>query len=130
MSLDYLSGLLLMGVVLATVVYLVKEMLADRVGDVKKLQRNLADTFARHVASETKPVNAHLIGALGKVVANSGEAGRPMRVRLGTELWSARSNSAEGGSLVIGTPIKVVAVEGTILDVEEAIDASESFESP
>ena len=41
---------------------------------------------------EAKPVNEHLIGMAGEVIANTDDDDRPMKVRLGIELWPARAD--------------------------------------
>jgi membrane protein implicated in regulation of membrane protease activity len=124
MSLDFLSGLLLTTVVLAMIAYIVKELAADRAGDLKKAQRFLSDTLTKYVGNEAKPVNDHLIGSIGKVVAHSDVRARPMRVRLGLEFWSARTDRTEGRPLPVGASVKVTAVDGPILVVESTSDAT------
>jgi len=124
MDLERLSGLLLGIVALATVAYLAKEIIAIRVrrqfrlSDLIDASRRVARAVAGHAGSEAKPVNDHLIGSPGKVIAHSDDEDRPMRVRVGIELWFARSNAPEHAQLPVGTPIIVTAVEGTILTVE------------
>lgn len=115
MTLEFLSGLLLVLIVLGTLGYMAKELLADlRPRQAKENPSSPRPTQRRR---ESKPVNEHLIGTTGEVVANSDDDERPMRVRLGSELWPARSGAAGDSPLPVGTPIEVTAVQGPILVV-------------
>lgn len=58
--------------------------------------------------------NAHLVGAVGRVVDDGATSGT-LRVRVGGETWRARS--VDGASLPVGTEVEVNAVEGLVLDV-------------
>jgi hypothetical protein len=120
MDLDFVSGLLLTAVVLAILGYLVYEIVPDGVGDPKRIRHYLADALSRHLASEAKSANDHLIGSIAKVIAHSDDGARPMKVRLGLEFWPARSTLSEEGRLPVGASVKVVAVEGPIVVVEAA----------
>ena len=104
-------------VALAVIAYLIKEIVGDRVGDLKNARSILANSASRYVVSEAKPVNEHLVGSIGKVIAHSGDSGRPMRVRVGLELWPARLQSGEDEALPVDTPVEVVAVDGPVLVV-------------
>lgn len=124
MNLDFLSGLLLTVAALVILVYLVTAIVDSGDRDLKKLQENVSDAWKRTVASDTKPVNDHLIGATGKVIMRSDDTARPMRVRINLELWPARLSSTEGDSLAVDTSVKVTAVDGPILIVEADSDAT------
>lgn len=118
MSLNFLSGFLLTVALLAILGYAVKEVLADRVGDFGQMWHRLRSAAAHHAGSEAKPVNDHLIGLPGTVVAHSDDVTRPMRVRLSHEFWPARSDATAQNQLPVGTPIKVIAVDGLTVVVE------------
>lgn len=125
MSLDFVSGLLLATVTLAALFFLIKEIVGERFPDHKKTQRYLADVSAKLFGAEAKPVNEHLIGSTGKVIAHSDDSGRPLRVRLGPELWAARLESTEGARLPVGTAVKVMAVDGAVLVVAAETEPAE-----
>jgi membrane protein implicated in regulation of membrane protease activity len=118
MNLDFLSGLLLTAAALAVLVFLFKETVVERISGQKKAQRYLGDALAKVLGGEAKPVNAHMIGAIGEVIESSGDSARPMRVRVGTERWPARLVSTEDIRLAVGTAIKVIAIDGAVLVVE------------
>jgi membrane protein implicated in regulation of membrane protease activity len=124
MNLEFLSGLLLGIAALAAVAYIAKETIAVRlrrrirIDDLVQACRRLVRGFAVH--GDAKPVNAQLIASLGKVVAHTADEARPMRVRVGLELWPARSHAPEPARLPVGTPIKVTGVAGPILIVESS----------
>ena len=120
MSMDFLSGFLLTAVGLAVVIFLIKEAFGGRLSGRRGARRYLADVSARLSGAEAKPVNEHLIGLAGSVIAHSEDGARPMRVRLGAELWSARSDSTEKTRLPVGAPVEVVAVDGLVLVVRAA----------
>ena len=125
MNLDFLSGLALTTVMLATLAYLIKEIVGDRVGNLKNIRHYLAEAFAKYVSSEAKPVNNHLIGLIGKVIAHSSDSAHPLSVRLNLEFWPARLISAEDSLVAVGASVKVISVEGTILVVEASDDVAE-----
>jgi membrane protein implicated in regulation of membrane protease activity len=114
MSLDVLSGLLLVSVTVAAFALIVKELAGPRLGDLGKLLRQAAHALAKHAESEPKPVNSHLIGATGEVVGHSDDAARPMRIRLGMEGWPARLESADRAPLPIGARVEVTAFDGPV----------------
>jgi len=126
MNLDFLSGLLLATVTLAVVIFLIREVVSVRGSDQKKTEQSSVDGFGKFLGREAKPVNDHLIGSIGKVIAESSDSTRPIRVRLGAELWPARPDSADQAQLSVGTDVKVAAVDGPILVVVAAIDVTES----
>jgi membrane protein implicated in regulation of membrane protease activity len=120
MNLDFLSGLLLTAAALAVLVFLLKETVVERISGQKKAQRYLGDALTKVLGGEAKPVNAHMIGAIGEVIESSGDSARPMRVRVSAERWPARLGSTEDIRLTVGTAIKVIAIDGAVLVVEAA----------
>ena len=125
MSLDFLSGLLLTAVALAVVVFLIKETFAERIAGRKKPRQVLTDALDKVSGREAKPVNAHMIGAVGEVIAHSDDSSRPLTVRVGTERWPARGESTEDARLSIGAAVRVTAVDGPVLVVAATIDSTE-----
>lgn len=117
MSVDFLSGLLLFGVVLFGVVYLVKEFFWE------SLSGWFAGTTTRHRPQPPAQPNAHLIGAIGRVVDDGSTSGT-LRVRVGGETWRARSVDG-GASLPVGTEIEVKSADGLLLDVCRRASAAE-----
>lgn len=122
MDLDFLSGLLLTLAVVAILVYLIRALLPGGFGELRKVPHNVGDTLTRYVGSQTKPVNAHLVGAVGTVVAHSGEPTRPMKIRLGLELWPARLSSGAEDPLPLGTRVGVVSVDGPVMIVAPSVE--------
>jgi membrane protein implicated in regulation of membrane protease activity len=106
---DLLSGILLTGVVLFVVVLLIKELFGE----------SAASLLASHPEKPFKPVSERLIGAVGKVVDNTESDDGLIKVRIGIERWNARLNSADGRPLPVGAEVRVTAVNGLVLDVEE-----------
>jgi membrane protein implicated in regulation of membrane protease activity len=125
MNLEFLSGLALVTVTLAVVIYVIKELIGDRVGDLKKGNRKLAKAFRKYVSREAAPVNSHLIGSIGTVIAHSGDGDRPMRVRLGLELWPARMRAEANSLVAVGTSVEVTEVDGPVLVVVASGDVAE-----
>lgn len=118
MVLDLLSGLLLTVVVIGAIAYVVREMLSDRAPDLGKAKQGLADAVSKYAGGDAKPVNEHLIGSTGQVVALTGDADRPMSVRLGLELWPARLREAGASPLPVGASVRVASVEGPMVVVD------------
>jgi membrane protein implicated in regulation of membrane protease activity len=115
MSLEFLSGLLLVSAVLAIVGYIVKELFPrDRVGELSK---SMQGALKRQREREAKPVNEHLVGMTGEVIANTEDDDRPMKVRLGIELWPARADSPEESRFPVGTSVEVSAVDEPLVIV-------------
>ena len=112
MSLDFLSGLLLAAVAVAALVYVVKEWFGL---DMPKL---LAERSAD--ADPTAGVNAHLIGATGRVVEAGGETGE-LRVKIGMERWRARLRAPADVLPAVGAEIEVTGVDGLMLEVVERV---------
>ena len=107
---DLLSGLLLTGVVL-WIVYLVIRELFDE---------SISSGLTRYFRSSPNPVQDNLVGSIGQVVdISNGGSSDLLRVRIGIELWSAKLAAAEQRQLPIGAAVKVTAVNGMTLDVEE-----------
>ncbi|MCZ6497410.1 MAG: NfeD family protein [Gammaproteobacteria bacterium] len=106
---DLLSGLLLTGVVL-WIIYIVVRQLFD-----EKISSGLTQYFR----TSPNPVQDNLVGSIGKVVDVSDDKIDILRVRIGIELWSAKLQAADQPQLPIGAEVKVIAVNGMILDVEE-----------
>jgi membrane protein implicated in regulation of membrane protease activity len=125
MSLDLLSGLLLTLVAFAALVFLIKEVLGVRVSGHKKVKQHSSRVSASFLGGEAKPVNEHLIGSIGKVIEHSGDSTRPMTVRLGLEVWPARTESTEEAPAPVGTAVKVTSVDGAVLVVVASADLAE-----
>lgn len=126
MNLDFLSGLLLTAVTLAVLVFLIKEIVGVRVSDQKKTRQYSVGGLGKLLGREAKPVNDHLIGSIGKVIAHSSDSARPMRVRLGLELWPARLDSTDEARLPVDASAKVTAVDGPVLVVVAATHVAAS----
>ncbi len=106
---DLLSGLLLTGVVLWIVYYVVRGLFDE----------TISSGLARYFRTSSNPVESYLVGSIGKVVGISDDSVDLLRVRIGIEFWSARLQAADRRQLSVGTEVKVTAVNGLILDVEE-----------
>lgn len=99
---ELFSGLLLTLVVLAILGFVARELIADDTGG--SIGKRL------HGSSSNEDP---MLGKRGTIVNNAGEL---LRVRIEGERWSA--NPVAGAVLPTGAPIRVVAVNGLILDVE------------
>jgi len=117
MNLDFLSGILLITVVGATVIFVIRELRGDQATEPKKVRNSLASALEVLSGREAEPVNNNLIGSIGKVISHSSDTTRPMRVRLGPESWPARLHSAEENALPVGDAVEVVAVDGAVVVV-------------
>ena len=106
---DVLSGLLLTGVVV-WIVYLIIRALFDE---------PISSALASYNRAPSNPVQDRLVGSIGKVVDTSDENIDLLRVRIGIEFWSAKLQAADRRQLPIGAEVKVTAVNGMVLDVEE-----------
>lgn len=106
---ELLSGILLTGVILCILYILIKETLGERLSG-----------FLASGSERSGSVEESLIGALGRVVDPGEEDGGNMKVRIGIERWSAALAGADEGRLPVGTEIKVTAVHGRLLEVEES----------
>lgn len=109
---ELFSGLLLTLVVLAILAYVARELItADSGGALKKY---LGDSPA---------AEAPMLGKRGIVEDDKGEL---MRVRIEGERWSA--NSIADTVLPAGTWVRVTAVNGLVLDVEQVLDEDDGDE--
>ena len=115
MSLDFFSGLLLAAVAIFAIAYVVKEWFGLQLP-------NFSTERAPENADPTAGVNAHLIGASGRVVEAAGETGE-MRVKIGMERWRARLRAPTNAPPPVGTEIEVTAVDGLVLEVVERTPA-------
>jgi hypothetical protein len=118
MNLNFLSGLLLIIVVIATVLFLIKELIGDSTVEHDKARNPLARALELLSGGEAEPINEHLIGSIGKVISHSGDDARPMRVRLGPESWPARMHATEEDALPVGDAVEVVAIDGAVVVVK------------
>ena len=120
---DLLSGLLLVAVI-AWILYIVaRELLDERINQAT----------SRYFRSASNPVEENLIGTAGEVIENTTGNGDQFRVRIGMELWSAKLMSTTNSSVQIGTRVKVIAINGMVLDVEEDLSPEQvegSTETP
>ena len=106
---DLLTGFLLTGVVI-WIGYIVIRALFDE---------PITAVSARYFRSAENPVESSLIGSIGKVVnIDSGEDDH-FKVRIGIELWSAKLVSEDAQQPSVGADVRVTAVNGMLLDVEE-----------
>ncbi|HEX6993687.1 MAG TPA: NfeD family protein [Gammaproteobacteria bacterium] len=112
MSADFLSGLLLLGVLLFGAGYLVWAFFWESWSD--RLRRYLSDLSTRQRPPPQKP-NDHLVGATGRVIDDGAKTGT-VRVRVGMEIWRARATDG-APSLPVGTEVEVTAADGRMLDV-------------
>jgi membrane protein implicated in regulation of membrane protease activity len=109
MSADFISGLLLFGVLLFGAGYVIKEFFWE------SLSASMANRRAAAPSPPPRQPNDHLVGAIGRVI-DDGTGSGMMRVRVGMETWRARSID-EGASLPVGAQVEVKAVDGLVLDV-------------
>lgn len=109
---ELFSGLLLTLVVLAIVGFVARELITEDSGGA--LRKYLGDSPA---------ADAPMPGKRGIVENNTGEL---LRVRIEGERWSA--NPIADTILPAGTPVRVTAVNGLVLDVEEAAGEDDADE--
>jgi len=126
MNLEFFTGLALISFALAALAYIVAGLVGFRINDLTRVRHYFANAFQQVAPSETKSVNAHLVGLIGKVIAHSADTARPMRVRLNLESWPARLNSTADSAFSVGAAVKVTKVDGPVLVVEAAGDVAES----
>ena len=103
---ELFSGLLLTLVVLAILAYVARELIVEDSGGA--LKKYLGDSPA---------VEAPMLGKRGIVENDTGEL---LRVRIEGERWSA--NSIVDTVLPAGTPVRVTAVNGLVLDVAQVVE--------
>lgn len=106
---ELFSGLLLTLVVLTILAYVARELITGDSGGA--LKKYLGDSPA---------VETPMLGKRGVVENYKGEL---MRVRIEGERWSA--NPIADMVLPSGTPVRVTAVSGLVLDVEQVVDEGE-----
>ncbi len=105
MSADFLSGLLLVGVLLFGAAYLIKTFFWESITGLMTQTR----------AAPSPQPNDHLVGAAGRVVDDGAASGTP-RVRVGMETWRARVVDPTS-PLAMGAEVEVKAIEGRVLQV-------------
>lgn len=109
---ELFSGLLLTLAVFAIVGFVARELVAEDSGGA--LKKYLGDS---------PTVDAPMLGKRGIVEDDSGEL---LRVRIEGERWSA--TPIADAVLPAGTPIRVTAVNGLVLDVEKVADGDDAGE--
>ena len=108
-AMDLLTGLLLMSVII-WIAYIVVLGLLDE---------SITEALAKYFRSTENHVESSLVGSVGRIVdVDSGENDQ-FKVRIGIELWSAKLGTEGAQLLSIGTNVRVTAVNGMLLDVEE-----------
>ena len=105
---DVLSGLLLTGIVLWIMTIVIRELFDE----------SISAGLTRYFRSAPHPVEDTLVGSIGKIIEVSGEGDSALRIRIGIEIWNARLRSS-GQTPAVGAEVRVTAVDGTVLDVEE-----------
>ena len=106
---EVLSGILLACVVLGIIGYLVSQVVGEGAGAV----------FRKYAEVSPEDIEDPLVGQIGQVVENTAGA-ELMRVRIHGERWNA--SLIDGRPLPVGTEVRVTAVNGLVLDVEESVD--------
>jgi len=101
----FISGILLVCVVLGIVGFLVNEAAGDKAGAWLRRYKE---------QSSTEPQDS-LVGHVGRVIANDDDA-EFTKVRVGMERWNARCD--DGEKLAVGDEVEVIAVTGLVLDVK------------
>ena len=112
---ELFSGLLLTVVVLAILAYFARELIAEELG---RRHREIPWRFLCRRRPDARQAR------------NRGgqQGGERLRVRIEGERWSA--NPAEGATLPAGTPVRVVAVNGLVLEVEPVAGEDDSSKVP
>jgi membrane-bound ClpP family serine protease len=106
---EVLSGILLTGVILGIFGYLLREALGEQAGAI----------FSRYGEASPVEINDSLVGDIAQVVEFK-EGAELLRVRIRGERWNA--NLIAGRGLPPGAEVRVIAVNGLVLDVEECVD--------
>jgi len=106
---EVLSGILLACVVLGIIGYLVSQVVGEGAGTV----------FRKYAEVSSEDIEDPLVGQIGQVVENTAGA-ELMRVRIHGERWNA--SLIDDRPLPVGTEVRVTAVNGLVLDVEESVD--------
>ncbi len=107
---ELFSGLLLTLVIVAIAAFVGRELIIGDSGGA--LKKYLGDSPA---------VDAPMLGKRGTVENTTGDL---LRVRIEGERWSA--NPVAGAVLPTGTPVRVTAVNGLVLEVEEVADEDDA----
>lgn len=110
---EVLSGILLVCVVLGILGYLLREVIGEGAGAALR----------KYAQASPEAIEDPLVGQTGQVLENT-EGAELMKVRIRGERWSANLIADRG--LPAGTEVKVTAVNGLILDVEECVDEDTS----
>lgn len=110
---DLLTGLLLTGVII-WIGYIVVRALFDE---------SITELSARYFRSAENPVESSLVGSVGKIVKIDTGEGDQFKVRIGIELWNAKLISEDAQQPSVGADVRVTAVNGMLLDVEEHVTA-------
>lgn len=111
---ELFSGLLLTVVVLAILAYVVRELIAGDGGGVT----------GKYLGGSTA-TDSPMLGRRGTVVGGAGDG---LRVRIEGERW--RANPVVGAVLPAGTPVRVTAVDGLVLEVEPIAVEGDVEETP
>jgi hypothetical protein len=138
MSLEKISGFLLVLALLGALLYIFKELFSSVRLDFRQV--SLSDALGRQRNTEPEPINQHLVGMTGEVVRRDDDSERPMKIRLGLELWPARLEgaaaqaadaqaadvqaadvpAADNGLPAVGARVVVTAVQGPVVVVRPA----------
>lgn len=110
---EVLSGILLACVVLGIIGYLLSQVIGEGAGAVLR----------KYAEVSPQDIEDPLVGQIGRVVENTAGA-ELMRVRIRGERWNA--SLIDGQPLPVGTEVRVTAVNGLTLDVEESVDEQPS----
>ena len=106
---EVLSGILLTGVILGIIGYLLREALGGQAGE----------TIRRYAETSPEAINDNMVGEIAQVV-DFKDGAEHMKVRIRGERWNA--NLIGGRGLAVGAEVRVMAVNGLVLDVEECVD--------
>lgn len=109
---ELFSGLLLTLVVIGIIGFVARELISA--DDGRAIKKYLGDSSA---------VDAPMLGKRGTVLDNTGEL---LSIRIEGEHWSA--NPQAGAAFPIGTPIRVTAVNGLVLEVEQIVAVDDPVE--
>ncbi len=107
---DLLSGLLLTGIVLWIMTIVIRELFDE----------SISSGLTRYFRSAPHPAEDALVGSIAKVIEVSEEGDPALRIRVGIEIWNARLQSSDRMPSV-GAEVRIKAVDGTVLDVEEYV---------
>lgn len=119
---ELFSGLLLTLVVLAILGFVARELISDDGGGVV---RNSPGESMRGYLGGSTATDSPMLGRRGTVLDGAGDR---LRVRIEGERW--RANPVAGAVLPAGTPIRVIAVNGLVLEVEPIAVEGDGEETP